>query len=188
MRDILEDLSLHILDIAENSINADARTIEIKIIEDLKKDLLLVEISDDGKGMDRAFADKATDPFVTTREGRRVGLGLSLFAEAARISNGRLSIHPGPQGGTTIEAQFQHSHIDRKPLGDIGQTIMTLVGGNPELDLVYVHERDEQRYRFDTKVIKARLGGESMNSPDGIKLIGCLAHKTYSFLIRLTNS
>jgi len=167
----LEDLSLHILDIAENSVNADAGIIEITIIEDLKKDLLLVEISDDGKGMDRAFAEKATDPFVTTREGRRVGLGLSLFAEAARASNGRLSIQPGPRGGTTIEAQFQHSHIDRKPLGDIGQTIMTLAGGNPELDLVYVHEKDERRFRFDTRTIKARLGGESVNSPERIRLI-----------------
>lgn len=167
----MEDLSLHILDIAQNSINADAKTIEIKIIENLKKDTLLIEISDDGHGMDRALAERAAQPFVTTKKGRRVGLGLSLFAEAARKSNGRLNIRPGDRGGTRIEAVFQHSHIDRQPLGDMGQTILTLVGGNPDIDVVYVHQRDKHRYCLDTREIKARLKDTSMNYAG---YIGCI--------------
>lgn len=167
----MQDLSLHILDIAENSINADAKTIEIEVIEDLEKDVLIIEITDDGKGMDRAFAEKATDPFVTTRTERRVGLGLSLFAEAARMSNGELTIHSNPQGGTKVRATFQHSHIDRKPLGDLSQTILTLVVGNPEIDLIYVHKKNKHKYCLDTRTIKAQLKNASINLPEWIRII-----------------
>jgi signal transduction histidine kinase len=171
LRGTLQDLSLHILDIAENSIKADAQTVEIKITEDLEKDLFIIEITDDGKGMDRAFAKKATDPFVTTRTERRVGLGLPLFAEAARMSNGDLTIHSDPQGGTRIKATFQHSHIDRQPLGDIGQTIITLIMGNPEIDLSYVHERNKFTCRLDTRTLKAQLKDETSDLPVWIRLI-----------------
>jgi hypothetical protein len=167
----LEDLSLHILDIAENSITAGASTIEIRIAEDLARDILLVEISDDGRGMDAELSRRATDPFVTTKKGKRVGLGLSLFAQAARQSNGRLSVRPGDRGGTRIEAVFQHSHIDRQPLGDIGLTIMTLAGGNPDIDVVYVHERNGYRFRFDTRKVKARWPGESLQPAEYIRFI-----------------
>jgi anti-sigma regulatory factor (Ser/Thr protein kinase) len=167
----LQDLSLHILDIAENSIKADAKTIEIRITENLKKDLLIIEITDDGKGMDRAFAEKATDPFMTTRTERRVGLGLSLFAEAARRSNGDLTIRSNPGGGTRIEATFQHSHIDRQPLGDIGQTIITIVMGNPEIDLMYRHKKNRHSYFLDTRKLRAELKDATKNLPVWIRTL-----------------
>jgi anti-sigma regulatory factor (Ser/Thr protein kinase) len=171
VRGALQDLSLHILDIAENSIKADARTIEIKVTEDIKKDLLVIEIADDGKGMDRAFAEKATDPFVTTRTERRVGLGLSLFAEAARKSNGDLTIRSEPGSGTRIKATFQHSHIDRQPLGDIGQTLIALVTGNPEIDLIYRHKKNKNDYCLDTRRLKAERKDATRNLPDWIRTL-----------------
>ncbi len=167
----MEDLSLHILDIAENSVKANAQTIEIKVTEDLKKDLFVIEITDDGKGMDRAFAEKATDPFVTTRTERRVGLGLSLFAEAARMSNGDLTIRSDPRGGTIIKATFQHSHVDRQPLGDIGQTLITLAMGNPHIDLIYLHKKNKHHYCLDTRKLKAVLKDTARNLPIWIRAL-----------------
>jgi anti-sigma regulatory factor (Ser/Thr protein kinase) len=167
----MEDLSLHILDIVENSVSARANKIEIRIAEDKKKDLLSVEVIDNGTGMDKETQQKAADPFYTTKTVRRFGFGLSLLQEAARAANGHFSIESKKGEGTRIKADFQHSHIDRKPLGDIGQTIITLVVGNPEIDLIYVHNKNGQKYSLDTRKIKAQLKDLPLNSPAGIRMI-----------------
>jgi signal transduction histidine kinase len=147
----MEDLSLHILDIAENSITASAKMIGIRIIEDHAKDLLTIEIEDDGKGMDEQSLQKAIDPFFTTRTTRKVGLGLSLLAQATRESDGKIELSSEPGKGTTVKAVFRLSHLDRKPIGDINETIRTLVAGHPEIDFIYEHQKDNSTYRFDTR-------------------------------------
>jgi len=167
----MEDLSLHILDIVENSVAAKADKIEISILEDKKKDLLSVEISDNGIGMDDDMVKKVLDPFFTTKTTRRFGLGLSLLSEAAKAANGKLSIQSRKGKGTKIKATFQHSHIDCKPIGDIGQSIITLVIGNPEVDLVYKHKKNGQNYCLDTRKIKTQLKGHPINSPDGLRML-----------------
>lgn len=167
----MEDISLHILDIVENSVAAKADKIEIRISEDKNKDLLSVEVIDNGIGMDEETVKKALDPFYTSRTVRRFGFGLPLLSEAAKAANGHLSIESKKGEGTKIKADFQYSHIDRKPLGDIGQTIISLVIGNPEIDLIYVHKRNSHAYRLDTRKIKAQLGEVPIYSPDGIRMI-----------------
>lgn len=167
----MEDLSLHILDIVENSVAASADKIEIRISEDKKRDLLSIEIIDNGIGMDEKTVKKALDPFFTTKTVRRFGFGLSLLSEAAKAANGHFSIKSKKGDGTRIKADFQYSHIDRKPLGDIGQTIITLVIGNPDIDLIYVHKKNSHKYNFDTKKIKAQLKDIPINSLDGIRKI-----------------
>ncbi len=167
----MEDLSLHILDIAENSVAARADKIEIRISEDKKKDLLSVEIIDNGIGMDKETRKKALDPFYTTKTVRRFGFGLSLLSEAAKAANGHFSIESEKGEGTKIKADFQYSHIDRKPLGDMGQTIIILVIGNPEIDIIYVHKKNSHKYILDTRKIKARLKETPLNSPAGIRMI-----------------
>ena len=147
----MEDLSLHILDIAENSISASAKRIEIRVDEDKAKDLLSVEIKDDGKGMDEQTLQKVLDPFFTTRTTRRVGLGLSLLAQAARQSDGKIELSSGPGKGTTVKAVFRFSHPDCKPVGDIHETIRTLVAGYPGVDFLYEHKKNGSIYRFDTR-------------------------------------
>ncbi|MFH1717882.1 MAG: ATP-binding protein [Planctomycetota bacterium] len=147
----MEDLSLHILDIAENSISGSAKTIEIRIDEDRTKDLLTIEIKDDGKGMDEQTLQKALDPFFTTRTTRRVGLGLPLLAQAARESGGGIELDSKPGRGTTVRATFAYGHVDRKPMGDIDETILTLVAGHPEIDILYEHNRNGSIYHFDTR-------------------------------------
>jgi len=167
----MEDLSLHILDIVENSVAASANKIEIRIAEDKKEDLLSVEIIDNGIGMDKETQQKALDPFYTTKTVRRFGFGLSLLSEAAKAANGHFSMRSEKGKGTKIKADFQSSHIDRKPLGDIGQTIITLVLGNPEIDLIYVHKKNNHKFYLDTRKIKAQLKEMPINSPDGIRMI-----------------
>jgi signal transduction histidine kinase len=147
----MEDLSLHILDIAENSITASAKRIEIRIEEDQAKDLLTIEIKDDGKGMDEQVLKKVLDPFFTTRTTRRVGLGLSLLAQAARETDGNLELDSRNGEGTTVRASFRLSHPDRKPMGDILETIRTLVIGHPEIDFMYEHKKNDSIYHFDTR-------------------------------------
>ena len=167
----MEDLSLHILDIVENSVAAQASKIEIRLSEDTRKDFLSLEVIDNGIGMDEEVQKKALDPFFTTKRVRRFGLGLSLLSESAKAANGHLSIRSEKGKGTKIRADFQYSHIDRKPLGDIGQTIITLIIGNPDVDIIYVHKKDGHEYSLDTRKIKAQLKDIPINSLDGIRMI-----------------
>lgn len=144
----MEDLSLHILDIAENAIRASARKIEIGVCEDEKKDLLTIEVKDDGRGMDEETMKRALDPFFTTRTAGRVGLGLPLLAQSARQSGGDIELASQLGGGTTVRARFRYSHPDRKPLGDMQETMVTLVAGNPEIQFIYEHRDGDSVYRL----------------------------------------
>jgi len=123
----MEDLSLHVLDIAENSIAAGAKHVEIRVRESRREDRLSIEIIDNGRGMSEDMLQKATDPFFTTRTTRRVGLGLSLFEQAAKRAGGEFKIASCPGAGTKVTGVFQYSHVDRQPLGDMDQTILALV-------------------------------------------------------------
>jgi anti-sigma regulatory factor (Ser/Thr protein kinase) len=167
----MEDLSLHILDIAENSIAAGATKIRIKIIEDVKKNLLLIEIKDNGKGMDENTIKMAQDPFFTTKSNKRVGLGIPFLAQSAREAMGNVSIKSKKRKGTTITAAFKYNHIDRKPIGDIEKTLIVLIAGNPEVDFVYEHKRNGHIYYLDTTEIKKKLKGILTNQHEVIKII-----------------
>lgn len=167
----MEDLSLHILDIAENCITAEASRIVIRIAEDKKANLLTVEITDNGKGMEEELLRNATDPFYTTRTTRRVGLGIPLLAQSARESNGDISVKSVKGEGTSIKATFQYDHIDRRPLGDIGQTMIILIMSNPDIDFLYEHKKNDDSYSLDTAEIKEQLEGVPINAPDVIKII-----------------
>lgn len=162
---------MHILDIAENSVAAKADKIEIRITESRREDLLTIEVNDNGEGMDKETLKKAMDPFYTSKTVRRFGFGLSLLSEAARAANGHISIKSEKGKGTRVKVDFQHSHIDRQPLGDIGQTIITLIIGNPGIDLVFMHKKNGLVFRLDTQEIKARLDKVPINSPAGIRMI-----------------
>lgn len=167
----MQDFSLHILDIAENSISAGAKLIEIKIVEDIKKDVLTIEIKDDGKGMSEEMVSKVLDPFVTTRTTRKVGLGLPLFAQAARACNGEVHIESELKKGTKLVGTFQLSHIDLKPWGSMVDTLITLIVGNPEIDFFYQHQKNGFEYTLDTKMVKKELGEVPIFNPEVIKVL-----------------
>ena len=157
----MEDLSLHILDIVENSIRAKASRIMIKVTEDIEKDFLTIEIRDNGQGIDEETIKKVLDPFFTTRTTRKVGLGLPLLSQAARESGGDVQIESEVGRGTRVKATFGYSHIDRKPLGNMEATLRALIVGNPEVDFIYKHKKGELEYRLDTKGIRAKTKEES---------------------------
>jgi anti-sigma regulatory factor (Ser/Thr protein kinase) len=175
----MQDLSLHILDIAENATQAGATLIEIDISEDRDKDLLEISIQDNGKGMDAEMLRYATDPFVTTRTTRRVGMGLPLLQQAARETGGDLRITSEPGKGTRVVATFQKNHIDRRPLGDMGATLTTLIMGNPYRDFVYTSSLREEAVEVDTRSIRKELDGAmDINDPAVIRLIRDLFRKS----------
>ena len=167
----MEDLSLHILDVAENSIEAGATTVEITVEEDTENDLLNMEIKDNGRGMDAGVMKTATDPFFTTKTVRKVGLGLPFLKQAAKECEGRFSLASEKGKGTKISVSFKRSHIDRKPMGDVAATIMVLIAGNPGIDFLFTYKKDSYTYRLDTREIRKELAEIPINSPRVLKLL-----------------
>jgi anti-sigma regulatory factor (Ser/Thr protein kinase) len=157
------ELSLHILDLLENSLEAGATRIELIINEELSADRLTVEVSDDGCGMDEETLVRALDPFFTTRTTRRVGLGLPLFSAAAELCNGELRVESQVGRGTKVTVTFQHSHIDRAPLGDIQSTLMALLLAERPVDLHYLHRINGRAFEFDTAEIRKALGDVALS-------------------------
>ncbi len=143
----MRDLSLHILDILDNCIAASATRIEVTVEQDIRRDMLDIEVSDNGAGMDGATLRRARDPFFTTRSGKRVGLGLPLFAQAAREAGGEFSIQSEPGRGTRVHASFRPSHPDCRPLGDMGRTIEVIRASHPGIRLDYRHSIVEEGER-----------------------------------------
>jgi hypothetical protein len=154
----MEDLSLHLLDIMENSLEAQASRIEVRIDEDPDADLLTLEIQDNGRGMDAQTLQNAADPFFTTRKTRRYGLGLSMLSESAKATGGEMTVDSSPGKGTRVRATFHSGHIDMKPLGDVPQTLLTLIAGHPEIELRYDHTVAGNAFSFDTAKIQEDPG------------------------------
>jgi len=159
----MKDLSLHILDIAQNSISAGASLIEITIEENPVKDLYTLVIKDDGKGMDKETIMKVADPFYTTRNTRKVGLGIPLLKLNAERTGGTFSIESRVGKGTSLSATFIRSHIDRLPEGDLPGTIVMLATSNPTLQFIYNHSTPNGNYTFNSREIQEVLGEIPIN-------------------------
>lgn len=156
----MQEISLNILDIAQNSIRAQATLIEIVIEEDPSADLFAFVIKDNGCGMDEELLKKVSDPFVTTRTTRKVGMGISLLKSAAQQTGGDIHIDSALGNGTSIRADFSYSHIDRQPLGDIAAVIVSLISMNPDIDFLYTHRYTEKEFVLDTRELRQILGDE----------------------------
>lgn len=167
----MRELSLHILDIVQNSISAGAAHITVAVEASSQDNLLTVRVTDDGRGMDPEFAAKVTDPFVTTRTVRKVGLGIPMLAANAQLSGGDVRVDSAPGGGTTIEATFELDHIDRPPLGDIISTMITLIVANPELSFRYEHRTGGRDFILNTDEIKAQLEDVPISDPAVVRWI-----------------
>ena len=167
----MKELSLNILDIAQNSIKAGATRVEISL--ERLGSWLTIAIADDGSGMSPEFAAAAADPFTTTRTTRKVGMGLPLFKLAAEQTGGTFSLvshqaaFEGDAHGTTVRAAFDTSHVDCEPLGDVASTVTTLIQGNPELDFTYRYRTEEGQKLLSTAEMRQMLGGDvPLNAPD----------------------
>ena len=163
----MRELSLHILDLVQNSIEAGGTTVTLQIIEDIHfKNTFLIRVTDNGRGMDEVTCKNVIDPFVTTRTTRRVGLGLPLIQMSTERCNGHLTITSTPGCGTVVEALYQHSHWDRPPLGNIVETIKSIVVANPELYFTYCHTVDQAVFSLATQELIEILGDLPLTQPD----------------------
>lgn len=168
---MMPELSLNILDVAENSIRANASLVIIKVKADIERDTLTVLIKDDGCGMSKEQAQQVTDPFFTTRTTRKVGLGIPFFKQAAEGTGGHFCIKSEEGVGTEVEAVFGLSHIDRMPLGDINATIHMLIVFNEQTDFCYTYSYGEQEFVLDTREFKEILGNVSLKEAEVSRFI-----------------
>lgn len=163
---MMTELSLNVLDVAENSVKAGADLIEIAVQADILSDRLIISIKDDGCGMTAEEVKRVTDPFFTSRKTRKVGLGVPFFKYAAECTGGSFAISSRPGEGTMVKAVFVLSHIDRMPLGDMSATIHTLIICHPDIDFVYTYTYNEKSFDLDTRQFKEILGEVSLNAPE----------------------
>lgn len=154
----MKELSLHILDVVQNSTRAQATEVVIEITEDFRQNLLQIVIKDNGCGIKKELLPTITNPFSTSRTTRRVGLGLSLLKAAAEQCNGEMTIESEEGKGTTTSVTFDHDHIDRVPLGDIVATLIGIIIGNPDIDFCYRHRVNDNTFEIHTQAIKEELG------------------------------
>ncbi len=168
----MRELSLNVMDIAQNSISAGAGLITIEVREDRGEDTLSISIRDNGRGMTPEQVEHVTDPFFTTRTTRSVGLGVPLFKMEAEMTGGSFSIQSRLGEGTVTTAVFKPSSVDMIPLGDINGTVSMLVLMNPDLDFIFqrsliTQEGDQREFELRTTQLREVLGGDvPLNAPD----------------------
>ena len=162
----MRELSLHILDLVQNSIEAGANTVMLEIIEDRYiMDTLMIRVTDNGRGMDEVTCRNVRDPFVTTRTTRHVGLGLPLIDMSTKRCEGYLTITSTLGCGTVIEALYKHSHLDRPPLGKIVETIQSIIIANPTLHFSYYHTVNQSVFALTTQELSEILDGIPLTQP-----------------------
>ena len=168
----MKEIALHVLDLAENSVSAGAHAITISVCEDLDADRFTALIEDDGRGMDEETVRKVSDPFFTSRTTRKVGLGIPLLKEAAEACNGRMEIRSKPGAGTEVEVTFQHSHIDRMPLGNLSTVFLELTVAHPEIHWVFHYTARthgcQETFEFNDEPVKEVLAEVPLTHPDVI--------------------
>ncbi len=161
----MKELSLNILDITENSVKAGATLTEISIIE--SGDTLTLTIKDDGCGMSDEVLKTVENPFYTTRTTRKVGLGIPLLKMAAEMTGGSVQIVSSTvpdNHGTTVTARFYKNHLDFTPLGDIKETVVTLIQGHPHTDFLFIHKSDKGEVMLDTRELRVVLEGVPLDT------------------------
>jgi hypothetical protein len=173
----MQDISLHLLDVIENSVRAEATLIKVRVINNVSRNVLRLIVEDNGTGMDSDTLAMAQDPFYTSKAERekKVGLGIPLFKQNAELSDGCFQMASEAGFGTVLTVDFALDHIDRMPLGNLKDTLLGAIVGHPEvnfsIDLSYCEKGMEQSFHFDTAAIKEELGDIPLTYPDVIEYI-----------------
>ena len=161
----MRELSLNVLDIAQNSISANASLIEIELTQSTENNELIIGIYDNGKGMTKEQLEAVRDPFFTTRTTRKVGMGIPLFKMAAEMTGGHLDIESEVGIGTRVRAFFRTNHLDFIPIGDMASTMVMLITMNEHIDFLYKRSLDSRSFSLDTKSLREILGGVPFSEP-----------------------
>jgi len=181
----MQELSLNILDIAQNSVVAGASLIEIGAGFDADGRMMTITIKDNGKGMDEQTLASVENPFFTSRTTRRVGLGIPLFKMAAEQTGGSFSIQSQVGVGTVVTAVFDTSHIDCTPLGDVWDTVAILIQMNEDIDFVYTVEKGGEEFVCDTRMLKEVMEGAPLSDPMVVQWIkGFIEENQFEILKR----
>ena len=160
----MRELALHILDLIENAVTAGASRVAVEIAQETEWDLMRIVVEDNGPGLS-VPAEKAMDPFYTTKKGKRTGLGLSLFRFRIEQAGGELILDRSTLGGLAVRATFSLAHVDRNPLGDLASTISSVVAANPRLELsLCLRSGGRQQLIVSSEVARELV------APDGLAL------------------
>jgi hypothetical protein len=165
---VLEELSDHLMDISMNSVRAGAKNVALSVVADEAQHRLTILITDDGVGMSEEAVKNVTDPFFSTKTGKKVGLGVPLLKGAAEMCEGEFHIRSAPGKGTEIEAVFALGHPDLPPLGDVKETMFLLSVSNPEVRFSFRYDVGGKEFLLDTGEMKDALGGVPLNHPEVI--------------------
>ncbi len=167
----MRELSLNVMDVAQNSVRANAGLVTITVTESDKSDSLTISIADDGCGMTEEQVSQVIDPFFTTRTTRKVGLGVPLFKLSAEQTGGSFDIKSELGKGTVTTASYVKSHVDMTPLGDINSTVSILIRCNPDIDFVFTRTTDKGSFTLDTRELRVVLEGVPLDTPDVLEWI-----------------
>ena len=167
----MKDLSMHIMDILQNSTRAGATEVTLEVLEDAAADTLTIRFIDNGCGMDAETVQKVINPFFTTRTTRKVGLGLPLLKQNTEQTGGSLDIQSEKGKGTTVTAVFGRSHLDRPPMGDLAGTIVLTASAYPDIRFIFHYHNGETDYVFDTVEVNEALDGISIQEPEVIQYL-----------------
>ena len=184
---MLPEISLNILDISENSVSAQATEIKIRVCVNMRQNLLTVQIVDNGKGMDEETLKRVTDPFYTTMINRKVGLGIPFFKQEAECTGGSFSISSVSGQGTDIQAIFCTDHIDCMPLGNLNETVYSLIMMHPDIEFYYGYQVNEAEFHLDTKEMREMLGDIPLNTPEVSSFIRDYLEENESDINRMQN-
>lgn len=163
---MMAELCMHMIDLVENSIRADAGTVSIILLRSQNSDSLEMKIGDDGCGMDAETAQQVQDPFFTTKSGKKVGLGIPLLKAAAEMTGGRFTLTSAPGKGTVVSARFVLSHIDTPPVGALSDTMLTLLVAHGEINLNFRISTDQGEFALSTEEIRQQVGDMPLSHPD----------------------
>lgn len=183
----MKELSLNILDIAMNSVKANAGTVTVSLAETPER--FEIRIADDGCGMKRDFLETVTDPFSTTRTTRKVGMGIPFLKLAAEQTGGSFSIESKHESeypdshGTVTRAVFNKNSIDFTPLGDIVSTVTTLIQGSPGIRWIFKHSMPKGEVSLDTAELKEILGDVPLDNTEVILWIKGYLEEAYSEIL-----
>ena len=167
----MNDLSMHILDIIQNSLSAGASLIELDVWEDVLNNLLTITIKDNGKGMTPEQVAMVTDPFFTSRTTRKVGMGLPLYRQSAEQSGGALKVASKVGAGTSVTATFGYDHFDRPPMGDLANAVVLMMSANPDHFFRFTYQYNDRTYSINTQEITEALDGLPIHDVGVIKMI-----------------
>lgn len=163
---MVEDLCFHLLDLVQNSVAAGARNIHLSVVESGQRDRLTLEATDDGQGMDRQTLDKVQDPFFTSKSFKKVGLGIPLLKATAQLCRGDFRITSSVGRGTKVRARLQKSHVDCPPLGNLEETLLSLLVSLDRINIQFVYRSEKGKFAVASDDIRRQVGELHFSHPE----------------------